>query len=513
MNALWYLSYKKLWGIVRGWFRKPVTAIFTVLSILVLIVMVGSLIFVPQAQNIEDFSLASLIFVVVFGIVLITVLLNENKALVFLSDARFVLSGPFSKKQVLVYILINDLAQNLVMTLMFSGYILFFFRGAIGTFYHFVVFILTMLSYLMLMMFFSSYDYILEKSKPNYRRYKKFVVFIMVLGFVGYVGYFLLQKPLNLVYIPRLFFNSKLYWYPIFGWQIGTLYYGASHQYLYFVGLLLLPLGLALLSAYLFFNTKVDFYEAALSDSEHLQGILEKQKAGDESWRVKVREKEGNFYEGAWALWSRFVLQMRKARQLLRVQDIIFFVLYTAIAYFSGSIEHYRTMLSIAVFLAINNESLIYELKRPFVYLIPEANSKKMLILTLPILYRTLIISLLGGLVSLLLFKASFVDAIQLVLSLWGIALIILGAGVFSLRLLRGNQNPFISLLIRMFVIIVSFIPVILIMIIVTFFVVPIDDPRWMTVLNMVMGFTNSGMYFLLVWLASKILDGNDMFV
>ncbi len=449
-----------------------------------------------------------LLISVLFGIIL----LNENKALVFQNDARFVLSGPFSRRQVLAYILLNDLTQNLILVLMFSGYALFFFRSGSGTIHNFFILFITMFAYLLWMVMFSSYDYVLEKSTTKYRKYKKIVIFGLLIGFVVLVGYLMIKENLQVLELTQLFFYQPLYYYPFFGWLIATFYFGASSHMLAFFLMLLIPLGFALLGGILFFNNKVDFYEAALFDSERIQVILDQQKAGQVPTKKHLKVKVGNLYGGAWALWSSFYLQMRKANQFLRIQDFLLFGMYTAISYFIGDIDNYRLMLSLAIFLTINNDSLIFELKRPFVYLIPESAYKKMLILSLPLLYRMVLLTSLGGLLSIFLFKLSILEAIGMVLSLWGIALLLISGSMFSLRLLRGNRNPFIEQIIRMLVIVVAFIPVIIIMVLVTLFVIDIENPAWMNVLNLIMIIVNGGIYFLLVYASSKILKGNDMF-
>ncbi len=517
MNALFYLSFKKTWGIIRGWFKRPVSAILTVIAIFLLGGALVGLAFEGSAGNNVEFSIISSIVVALYVAIFVFSLISKNKALVFQNDASFVLSGPFSKKQVLGYLLMNVLLQNIWITVGFSAYILIFFRSAIGNLSNFLVLFGSMFVFSASVLVFTSYDYILEKTFYKYQMIKKIIVTLFVGGFFGIGFLTVMNQPLSFAMLTSIQSNEMLHVYPLFGWFMAMMFHGyeGSVLLMMFYGSLIAFVGM--IAGYLFFNTKLDFYEAAIQDSERVQVIVDKAKSGNSAdllmMNATIKEKQGVFRPGAWAIWSSFVLQMRKSNQFIRIGDLIFFLMYTVIAYFTGSLETYRFMLSLVVFISINNETIIYELKRPYVYLIPEKAFKKLAILILPMVYRMVIVTILGGIASMFVFHQNIVQAVFFVLSLWGIALILISGSVLTLKLLKGSKNPFVEQLLRLLVIVIAMLPSIVVMVVITFTAIPFTDPSWPIVFSMVVLLINGAFAVLIIKLSSSMLLGNDMFV
>ncbi len=517
MKALWYLIYKKTWGIVRGWFKKPVSAILTTLAIVIIVFALVGLTIQPVIETNISFSVIALAIAAMLTVIMVIAFVSRNKALVYLNDASFVLAGPFSKKQVLGYVLINDVVQNIWITLGMMVYVLLFLRSSIASLLVLGVLMLTVFSFGLMMIIMTSYDYILERTIASYARLKKYVVYGFILCFVGLLYWVVMDQTLSFELADVIFEHSLVHAFPLFGWIVGALYHADAQNwgmYWVYIGLFY---SVALVVAYAFFNTKKDFYEAAIMDSERIQDLMKKAKSGNETevalFNATIKEKHGHFYRGAWALWSRFLLQAKKTNRFFRLGDIVFFAIYTGIAWFSESVDMYRFMLSIVVFITINSDSLHYELKRPFVYLIPEHNFKKLLILLLPMVYRVLILSALGGLVVFFGFRISLVESLLFVLSLVGIALMLITGTVLTIRLLKGNTNPLVEQLLRMLVILLVLIPAIVVVVVMTLVAVPLSDPSWSLMFSIVVVSVNVVLSFFILKYCQSILAGNDMFV
>ena len=517
MNSLFYLITRKTWGVIRGWYRKPLSAILTSLALLFVGGLLVGLVLSPSRSDLVDFSIVSILLTGVFVGIFTFSLISKNKALVYQNDASFVLAGPFSKKQVLGYVLMNDVTQNIWMTLIFSSYILIFSRGAIGSIGNFFLLFFAIFLFSGVMLICTSYDYVLEKGIAKYSTIKKVGLTIVVGGFLLFAFSIAMRSGIDITTPYTLFSDGYLHWYPVFGWFLGLLYHGFMGE---FVMVVLYVFLLALLGAvvgWLFFNTKIDFYEAAMMDSQRIQVIVDKAKSGNTAdlamMNKKLKSKQGKFSSGALAIWSSYVLQMRKSNQFLKIGDFIFFSMYTAIAYFSGSLESYIMMISIVVFISINSDALTYELKRPYVYLIPDSSFKKMLVLLLPMMYRMVIITVLGGVMSMVLFEQTIGNALFFVLSLWGIALVLIAGSVFTLKVLKGNKNPLVEQLIRMLIISIALVPSIILVVGLTLTVLPLDSPNWFMSVSILVLIINSGLSLGIVKLSSRMLEGSDMFV
>ena len=517
MRALWYLIFRKTWGIIRGWFKKPVGAILTTLAMIIILFAIVGLSVEPVIETSISFSVIAVIITALLSVIMVISFLTRNKALVFLNDASFVLAGPFSKKQVLGYVLINDVVQNIWMTLGLMVYVVLFLRASIASLLFLGVLMLTVFSFGLMMIVMTSYDYILERTVSGYARVKKYVVYGFVLCFAGVLYALIMGQPLSFDLVDVIFEHPLVHAFPLFGWIIGAFYHADVQQwgmYWLFIGLFY---SVALIVALAFFNTKKDFYEAAIMDSERIQDLMKKAKTGNDTevslFNATIKEKHGHFYSGAWALWSRFLLQAKKTNRLFRAADIIFFAMYTGIAWFSESVAMYRLMLSLVVFITISSDSLQYELKRPFVYLIPDHNFKKLLILLLPMVYRVLILTALGGLVVFFGFRISLIESLLFILSLLGIALMLITGTVLTIRLLKGTKNPLVEQLLRMVVILLVLVPAMIVVVLMTIVAVPLTDPSWSLMFSVVVVSVNLVLSFFILKYCQSILAGNDMFV
>lgn len=516
MKALYYLVARKLIGVIRGWFKKPVSAILTVAALGFFAFMIGSLILNPTEVGKTSFVVVGGIvagfFTFIFGISL----LSKKKALVFQNDASFVLAGPFTRKQVLGYILLNDISQNIWISLGFVGYILVFFRSSIGGISQLLWILIVAFSVGLLMMVVSSLDYVLEKGYPYYYKIKLGVLIILGLALIGLVYTQVYDQALSFSLISDLATNSSLFAFPFIGWILGAFYYANVGSWAMAWLFILIINSVTSIIGLLFFNNKVDFYEDAIFDAERTQLLMSKAKEGTTEdvllFNKKIKHKKGKFTPGALALWSSYVLQQKKTGQFLKSSEIIFFVLYTAIAYFSNEVLTYRILLGMTVFFNVNSETLRYELKRPFAYLIPETSFKKMLVLMIPMLYRVVLITSLGGIATVVLFGLSIGEALLFVFSLVGISLALISGTALTLRVLRGQKNPLVEQLVRILVIIVTLIPSVIAVLVVSFTVVPFDSPSWMGIVSMIVFVMNVFVSLFIVKLSSTLLTGNDMF-
>src|SRR5699024_8238946 len=122
MRSLLYLSFLKMKGAVRNQFRTPASALITIL----LIHLYGGLVimdFAASSDNLMangtlDTNSALLIGIVMTVLFAFTVMLNKRKALVFDTDAYYLFAGPYTRKQVNGYIMLQSLRQGVLYSLL-----------------------------------------------------------------------------------------------------------------------------------------------------------------------------------------------------------------------------------------------------------------------------------------------------------------------------------------------------------------------------------------------------------
>lgn len=516
MKALFYLVIKKFTGVIRSWFKKPLGAILTVLAVIFFLIFLVNLILHPVAINGFDNLWIGVAVSALLTMIFVISLVSKKKALVFQNDASFVLAGPFSRKQVLAYVLLNDIIQNIWITFGLVIYLVIFLGSSITSVQQLGWLALVTFIAGSLMILTTSYDYILEKANEHYYKYKFAVLIGLGLLFLVLVYVQIKGMPFSLNLISVIATTQSLFYFPFVGWILGAFYYAGLSQWAMAWMFILIMLVSTIVVTLLFFNNKVDFYEQAILDSERTQLLMNKAKEGNSEdvllFNKKIKNKTGKFYPGAMALWSSYRLQMRKTGQFLKPSEMIFFLMYTVIAYASQDVNIYRMLIGMTVFFTINSDSLRYELKRPFAYLIPESSFKKFFVLMIPLVYRVVLLTSLGGIVSVVLFKLSILDGLLFVFSLWGISMMLISGTALTLRLLKGQKNPLVEQFLRIIVVLIVLMPSIIIAGIITLTVVPIESPSWLNMISLVLFIMNVFVALFIVKLSSSLLDGNDMF-
>lgn len=104
MNTLIKLWFLKMKASIRNVMRKPSSAIFTVLMVLLYgFIFVSLFIFKDDNPMMVSVSLHSsiLIMIAFLALMLFSTLMTSKKALFMGEDAYFLFSGPFTRKQIM----------------------------------------------------------------------------------------------------------------------------------------------------------------------------------------------------------------------------------------------------------------------------------------------------------------------------------------------------------------------------------------------------------------------------
>ena len=127
MKTLCMLWLLKIKGQIRNIFRKPSSAIFTVIIVLLYGFIFSSLLFMPSnglTVNVEMHTSITLL-VALLALLMFSTMMNSHKALFYGEDAYYLFAGPFSKKQINAYFVLYTSLTSLGIAL----FALLFFVG------------------------------------------------------------------------------------------------------------------------------------------------------------------------------------------------------------------------------------------------------------------------------------------------------------------------------------------------------------------------------------------------
>ncbi|MEF2735506.1 MAG: putative ABC exporter domain-containing protein, partial [Blautia sp.] len=162
MNSLMYLTFTKIKGMIRNQFRSITSGLITIFTVLlygglVIMVFAGSKSYDPELMGL-DANLALMAGIGMTALIMLTVLLNSRKALVYDTDAYYLFAGPYNRKQVNFYIMGQSIVHALLYALLGCFMMAMF---SMGNFFSVPYFLLALTAlWLVLFFFFLLTDYI-----------------------------------------------------------------------------------------------------------------------------------------------------------------------------------------------------------------------------------------------------------------------------------------------------------------------------------------------------------------
>lgn len=469
---LWLMKQK---ATVRNLFRKPSSAIFTIL----LVIIYGGLFSVMLFSNsfasasIRDLHSAIMLSLGFAAMMALSLLWQKRKALFYEADSFYLFSGPYTRAQIMRYLM----AQTFVQSLMFS-FICMFMLVCFGAGINYTPFFLIscMVGYLLLFTFFlifTDYLYILSITNEKYKKASRItiVVFVAIVLIIFLItlaqNHFVIRSGL------MSFVESNLFYLvPIFGWVKLLLISSINGEILYSaVSLALLVISNVILYVF-FISFQGDFYEQAMMDSIELSDYVKQVRAGKQNamkLNAKVHNSTVRFKSGAGAIFSKNFLIMKKTRDFLRLQEVAILIFYFIVSLFTGlGFGMFCYMLIIWIFQTLQTCDLMQELKNYQIYLIPAKPFSKLWNAMLPTMMKLTIMILVAVIGSGIFFQMPIAEIFQYCIMLLGYTMVFLSATVLSIRILKSRSNAFVENLLRMLIILCCSLPsVILIFVIV----------------------------------------------
>lgn len=470
MKSLFYLSMTKWKGTIRNQFRSISSAILTIFMVLLYGGLFVAVFLIPSDAMSEvmnmQFNTALLMGLGVLALLCVTVLMNKRKALVYDTDAFYLFAGPYTRKQINGFILVQTWFQSAIYGLICSYVTAMMSFGSGFTvsmmLFSFVIYWLIMAFFLTL----TDYIYLWSLVKKKHEIWNYVVVLLVVFSAaavfflsVQRTGYDLKNGYMDFA------LSREFYMVPFFGWGKWAINAFSQGNYVSMLWGILLLVGCNLVLGILFLHFQKDIVEQAVEDAKSVSDYMRKvrvNKGNSIMDTKKVKGIKGEFPEGAKAIFYKNMLMMRKTGNFLRKQDIFVIVLYFVISYVCMPGHRFYMfcyMMMIWMFGLMNDAELLGDLKNYQIYLIPEKPLKKLFYAVIPAYLKIGIILGTAIIFSGVLNRMPVLDIVQYALMLLGYAMIFLAGTVLSVRLLKSRTNVMMENLLRMLIILVCAIP------------------------------------------------------
>lgn len=467
MNAVVFIILRQYRNRIRRIFSKPLSAILTVFASLCF--LIGPLIsFLSPKRGLGGSDSMELVIACIqlfIGLLLINAFLSQQSGLFTLADVNLLFSTPLSRKTILVYAALQTGPASLL-TAVFMTFYFPFIVGKAMTPVNFLLTLLVMTLFFACIYLAYYYVYVLDIAKTGLKAKLKRYIRLLVLAVAVLFGALLASNGFDIGKTASGFFTSPLYnAFPVFGWAKWGIAAAVNGNYLTgFLPAILLLAGLASFLSWLFFSSDVDFFEQAQQDSIKVQKIMDDVKSGNldtaKGQVKKVRNAKVDFRNGAAAIMSRQLLEMKKAGPLITLREFIMGLAYIVVG-LALKLDFYLVLVMVvfAILSMSTTDTWNTEFKRPYIYLIPEGSFRKLFFSVLPGLVKSLISGVATIVLAAVIYGLSLADGISSVAILISFVTLFVFAGVFTYRILGRHANAVVLMFLRMLMIMLATIP------------------------------------------------------
>lgn len=522
MEALTYLFFTKIKGTIRNIFSNAVSGIITFLGLL-FVVFLTVMIFATKDELGEVVSISDVhsLIMMYLGVMFFfsgVLFLQKRTALVYKADANYIFSGPFTRKTVLNYLLV-DSVKGSVLYALFAVFYLCMFAGYLPavTPMFVVISFVTSILLLFLMLGIITYLYLLEVTNPHAKQIKVgFIICLAVIVLMLFAKNFL-ASPSDIQAAVAAFLEDPLFYFvPLFGYTKLCLIGFVEGNVAKFIAGLSLDILAAVILWILIVNVKGDFYEKVMDDAEWADEVRAQSKLGKtkDDMNKKLSEvKDAEFRSGAAAIASKNMLELRKTRNWLRKQEAFLMLFYLALAFFMGmDYTFFQYYILIILLMSANTDFIVQDLKRHYIYLIPDKPFKKIMYLIQPMILKMGIMVLFGLTVGFVAFRPSIVEYIMSILNILSYGVMFTAGSIWSIRLLKSGNNVFAEQMIKMLVILAACIPAVIASIAVVLLSGDaVSYDMLMSIVSVASVICNGVVGFLFIYFAKDMMNGANI--
>lgn len=461
MKMICKLQWIKLKATIRYLFSKPSSAILTLLMVAFYIFLIYMSVTLKSSSRQADPDVTAMVVVGMSAFVIVSQLASKRQLLMKETDAYMMFTGPFSKRQIMSYIVMTTFFQSLMLALYPMYFMLAFIMNTTLSFLLFsYVFCFVFFLFFMLLI---DILHIMEIRSDKNKWIRKFILiaFIAFLVLLFLINFF--EAGCNFSKAMVTFISNPLiHFVPLFGWMKLALTSFMNGNTVFVVLPFLLTAACMCIAFIYFINIKDDFCEKAYDEAVNFTQITARLKRGE---RIvdKVNIKEGKtvaFKSGAYAILSKNLLIMKRSNNLFPLQPIIMLLIFFVMALFMNTgPSYFMSMSFMCVFFIMNDFSLEAEIKNYQIYLIPDSSFKKGIACALPYLLKALLLIVLIILFCLLGFRMNFMEILPVALNLFGVSLTMISGTMISYKIMKSRNNAAVEQMLRMLLLLLMLVP------------------------------------------------------
>ena len=468
MSSLFYIIRKQLKNIIRDLSKKPLALIG---YIFIGILMVGFLIIVLIMPSGSIRSASNEIFVAILTALLSVAMymglrqgIEKGSSYFRFSDVNYIFTSPVKTSKVLLFGFIRNIGSSLLVVLLMLFQIPNIKNHFLLADYGVLSILIAALFYTLFIPIMGMLIYTFSTKSPSNRDIAKRVIDALI----GKES--LLQAVIS-------FFNSKLFSFiPILG-QVRTIAMASVYgiDYKFFIAILIL---FAMIGAFfaILYRFNLDFYEDVLAATEAQESKIKAKREGRDIslQKRKVRKVKGGFSSyGARAIFEKIMLEYRKTSIFLFFDRTTLFVVLFSIGFKFFMPEEASSIFitlffsAYMLFFFVVQGKWPLELEKPYIFLIPESNGKKLLYTTLAENIKNLLDGVLLFIVAYFIYETSIPVVLICMVSYTLYGAMYVYSDIVSRRLFSSVHSKVMQIFIKLFVIFFAVSPGIIIMAIV----------------------------------------------
>ena len=390
MSALAYLTLTQFKNRVKGMFRSPVKLIYAlvVVALLVLVIVAGNMPSEDGSVGTPDATLGAIIV----GYFALMFLMTANSgfstgmSIFKMPDVNFLFVGPFKPVRILFQGMFNQMATALIMAVV----MLFQYGWMHGSYGVGLAGMAALMVGYALVVFTAQITamviYAVSSGRPKVRKALRAVYVAACVIWVAYIGFRALGAENALSGICAAAVDPFGRLFPVAGWLGGACYGVIAGDYSSVTLPLILWAVYAVALIVVMTRTDQDYYEDVLQSTETTFATQTAAKEGRVSENAPKNVNVGKTgLGGGWgasAFWYKHRIENRRSRKwLLSGIEIVFILVNIGFAFFmrDSGIVAPLAFAAYMMFFYVALGRLMKEMTKPYVYLVPEPPTKKLL--------------------------------------------------------------------------------------------------------------------------------------
>jgi hypothetical protein len=467
MSPLFYIIRKQLKNIIRGLGRKPLALIG---YILIGILMVGFILFALVMPSGSLRHGSNELFKAIFTALIIVCLyfslrqgIEKGSSYFRFSDVNLVFTAPVRQNKVLLYGFIKHMGTSFLIVLFMIFQIPNIKNNFMLTGYGVWIILLTALLYSLLNPIIGMVMYIYtSKSKAVRIMAKRIIDALMALAVLGlFINIITAGDFLNSAV---RYLNSAIFsWLPLIG-QLVTIasaaVYGITPVFFLSIAILFFIIAVFL---FILYKNNLDYYEDVLAATEYTElKIKAKRKGRDVSAMGKknVRNIRSKFsVNGAAAIFQKQMLEYRKASYFLFFDKSSIIIILAGIIFrlFMPELSEFKIFAVLffsayMLFFFVIQGKWPQEIEKPYIFLIPEPDGKKLLYTTLTENIKNFLDGILLFAIFYIFFEKNIVVIFLCIISYTLYGSVYIYGDIVSRRLFGAVHSKAMQIFIKLFV-------------------------------------------------------------